>query len=475
MSFDEKYFKSREFKELLNNYETAKKEGSNSLMDADDLVKIADYYNMVEEYDRAEDVVEYALQLYPHATLPNVFMARQSLQEGLFQEAEDYAEAIEDKDDPDYHYLVAEIKIASEKLEEAEEYLRDYAKTVDADEYEDFVRDCANLYIDYGQSELAYQWLSRAKGDDSNDYMELMGRTLFQLEKFEEAEQWFNKLIDNDPYSTKFWNALASAQFMNGEYDDSITSSEYTLAINPKDKQALSNKANGLMRLGNYDEALKFYQRYSKVEPKDGVELYHQGVCLMNLEKVKKASKVFEQALQYWNGDVNLKATIYQELAFCYDALNQLPKALEMLDKMEDLPCNHSDMMILRGHLQLGNGLLEDALQSFHNAYVMSDNDYHILIRVIASLYDNDYPNTCYKMNLLYYKRMKEANLEIKEGYSYMVLCCYELEKEEEFLKYLQLACEKNPEEARSVLGFMFPDDMEVKDYYCYMQQLIKE
>ncbi len=475
MSYDEEYFNSEEFKELLNSYETAMKEGNNPLMDADDLVDIADYYNMIGEYDQAEDVVEYALELYPHATLPNVFMARLSLQDGCFDEAEDYAEAIEDKDDPDYHYLIAEIKIAMGQVKEADRYLLDYGKTVDDDEYEDFVRDCANLFIDYGQKEKAFQWIMRAKGDDGQDFQELMARTQFQLGKYKEAAQLFNELIDKNPYSTKYWNALAAAQFMNEEYNDCITSCEYALAIDPKDTQALSNKANGLARLGNYEEALKFYQRYAEQEPKDAVGLFHQGACLMNMGKAEEASKILEQALKYTQGDRNLEASIYQELAFCYGALKDLPKALEMLDKTEELPCDHTDMLVVRGHIQLENDQQDDAQKSFTKAIKMSDNAPHVLLRIIVSLYDNHYVHACYEILKKFFSLMKGQEQENKDGYAYMALCCYELNKGKEFLKYLKMVCEKNPKEARLVLGFMFPEGMEVKDYYIYMQQLIKQ
>ena len=46
MPFDEEYFASDEFQELLNSYETSEASGDTMFLDADDLVDIADYYNM---------------------------------------------------------------------------------------------------------------------------------------------------------------------------------------------------------------------------------------------------------------------------------------------------------------------------------------------------------------------------------------------------------------------------------------------
>ena len=398
MNIDEEYFKSEEFRDILERYEASINAGSTPFMDADDLVDIADYYSWQEDDDRAEEAIRYALELYPASTLPNVFMARRALAQDDIAEAEMYADAIENHDDPDYHYLVAEIKIAAGDIEEADEYLREYGKGVDADEYEDYVRDCANLYIDYNQSEKAYEWMLRSRGDESDDFKELMARTLFGLGKYEDSERIFNELIDQHPYSKQYWTALASAQFMNEDYSNAITSSEYAIAIDPKDPDAVSQKASGLFRLGNYEEALKYFKMYSELEPDDEFGLLHQGVCLVNMNRNDEALPLLRMALAVAPKDSPLMASIYQELAFCYGAKHQVKQALEMLDKTETLPCDHTDMLVVRGHILLENDQINKAEEAFKMAIMKSDNSPAIMLRIIVSLYDNRYTQACYQM-----------------------------------------------------------------------------
>ena len=200
MQIDEEYFKTEDFRELLDSYEASINAGTTPFMDADDLVDIADYYSFYGDMEKAEEAIDCALQLYPHATLPNVFKARQALADNDFAKAREFAEVIESRDDPDYHYLQAEILIAEGRTAEADRYLRDYGMTVDADEYEDFIRDCANLYIDYGISDKAYEWMMRSRGDDSDDFKELMARTLFGLGKYKDSERLWGELIDRNPF-----------------------------------------------------------------------------------------------------------------------------------------------------------------------------------------------------------------------------------------------------------------------------------
>ena len=73
MQVNEEYFDTDDFRELLESYETSIEAGHPVFMDADDLVDIADYYNAHDDYDKAVEVIDYALELYPRATLPNVF------------------------------------------------------------------------------------------------------------------------------------------------------------------------------------------------------------------------------------------------------------------------------------------------------------------------------------------------------------------------------------------------------------------
>jgi tetratricopeptide (TPR) repeat protein len=300
-----------------------------------------------------------------------------------------------------------------------------------------------------------------------------MARTLLGLGKFKESQILLNKLLDKDPYCKEYWNALATSQLMSEEYHDAITSSEYALAIDPKDTEALANKANGLANLSNFEEALKYYQRYIEIEPDNAYILFQSGACLVNLGRNEEALDVLLKALSLTPEGAEQLPILYQELAFCYNALKQFDKAMEMLDKTKDLDCDHVDVMVTRGHLQLGNGNVKAAQKSFIQAIADSESDPYVILRIAISLYDNAYIQACYDMFMKLFTVIWKNHPEFTEGYSFMALCCYELNKPDEFLKYLKLACEKDPLEVKNTLAFLFPEEMEVKEYYRYMKELI--
>lgn len=469
MPVNEEYFNSEDFQELLNSYEASMNDGIQPFMDADSLVDIADYYNMHGKTDEALSVIEYALELYPYATLPNVFMARHALMQNDFKQAREYASHIEERDDPDYHYLQAEILIAEGRTDEADRYLRDYGMTVAADEYEDFIKDCANLYVDYSISDKAYEWMMRSKGDDSNDFKELMARTLFGLERYKESERIFNELIDTDPYAARYWKALAGVQLMTEDYGNAMTSSEYAIAIDPSDPESVLCKAHALLHLNNYEEAEKYFRRYIESVPNDESILFNQGLCLICMEKYEEALQVLQQAEQLGTSDQLLLTTIYQEQAICYSSMKQPQEAIKMLDKAIPITDDQDSLQFFKGHILLENGLLQEAIKEWNEVITRSNSSPAIMMRIAGSLYDNHYVEACYILLKQFCETHENDDAYSSESYSYLALCCHDLGYQEEFLKHLHKAVECDHKVVKSVLGFLFPPDTDVNDYYNYM------
>lgn len=475
MPFDENYFNSKEFREILNSYEASIKVGEHAFMDADDLVDIADYYNHEDRTEDANEVIDYALLLYPGSTLPNVFKARQALMNEDYEAARDYSDCIENQDDPDYHYLQAEMLIAEHRIEEADRYLHDYEERIDADEYQDFIKDCANLFFDYGENEKAYEWLMRSRGDDSEDFKELMGNLLIRIEQYEEAETYFKELIDRNPYSYTYWKTLAGIQLIREDYPNAITSSEYAIAINPTDPDALLTKATALLNTENYKEAEVFYRRYTQSKPDDEAGFFYTGVCLVNQGKCQEALEALLQAEETGGPDSYISTLIYRELAFCYSSLKQPRKALAQLDKIEKQSDDPNMLSVIKGHILLENGQPDEAEKIWHEAMINSKCSPDVMLRIVVSLYDNRYVEACYEMLKRICDYYKDDEATLGQIYSYMVLCTHDLGLHEEFLHYLKLAVEKYPKEARSVLSYLFPAGEGVSDYYNFTNNKINK
>jgi len=472
MTDDTAYFESEGFKKILRQYEDSVKSGHPAYMDADDLADIADYYHYEGRLDDATDAIELALQFNPDAIGPLLYKAREALSYGNFEVARDYAERIRIIDNTEYLYLIGEILICEGKIDEADELFRKQFMELPPDEQMDYVYDIANLYAEYNDYNKSLEWMARSQGDDSDDFKELMARTLFGIGKYEDSSRLFNELLDRNPYSKVYWNALASAQFMSEDYSASITSSEYAIAIDPNDAESLLTKANGLYHLENFEEALSYFEKYSEKNSTDAFGYLHQGTCLINLGKFDEAINRLLIAEDNASEDSQYLPEIYQELAFAYSELKLPEIALRYIDKTKHLDCDHIDMEVIRGHILVANKRLKEAEDVFKNVIKNSGNTPKTMLRVMVSLYDNRYVTASYKLFKKFFNFVDE---DWNEGYSYMALCCWDIKHYDEFLDYLKKAVEKNPKEAKMVLGHLFPSGMKVSEYQQFIEDSLKE
>ncbi len=471
-SSDEEYYDTEEFREVLEDYENMVASGSTRYMDPDELADIADYYHMNGRYDEADAAIVRALEISPGAIAPLTYRIHEALESGNTALARQWLDSIVDKDEPDYVYDTAEIMLTEGQNDECERYLRQELTKVPSFEYQDYVVDVARIYSDYGMDEKALEWLARAKQEDTPEFQELMGRVLMGVGQYEKCKDVFTKLIDADPFAAKYWNALASAQYLEGDYSGAIQSSEYAIAIDPENYDGLLVKANSLFQLCNYEGALDFYRRYQRLMPDDEGGMLQQGICLINLERLQEAIDIMEKGIKVAPRDSQYLCELYRELAFAYNETGQTEKAMNSLDMTDNLNCDHVQVMIVKGHLLLSAGKKADAMALFSQALKESTTPRQTLLRIIVSIYDNHFANMAYTMFNMYFAMDEDSEEDesLPEGYAYMALCCYDLKKYDEFLGYLKKACEMNPLECKRVMGYIFPENVAPEDYYEYIK-----
>jgi len=468
----DEYYDSEEFRELLATYERAIKAGQPVFMDADELSEIADYYQMTGSMEQANDAINLALSLSPGAVAPLTYKIHEALYEGDIEQAEQLLSQIVEKDAPDYTYCQGEILLTKGLVKEADNFFFNVSKTVPPDEYQDYVVDVAAIFNEYDYNEKAMEWMERGQQEESSDYKELMARTLFGVGKYEDSERIFNELIDRNPFSIHYWKALASAQFMNEEFDESVTSSEYAIAIDPNDPESVISKAHGLFRLENYEEAEKYFARYNELVPDDCEGLTQQAICLMNQEKPANALVLLKHAQELLPKQSTQMTDVLYEMAFAYSDMGELDRAIDCMDQTEEIDCDHIQTKVIKGHILLNAGKLDEAEDVYKQAIMQSDTPHQTLLRIIVSLYDNHYIEGAYKLFKRFFTMIPD---NWTEGFAYMALCCYDMKKHDEFLEYLQKACTINPSEARMVLHHLFPKGLKPEDYYSYIKEKLKK
>jgi len=133
----------------------------------------------------------------------------------------------------------------------------------------------------------------------SKDELNKIGLELINEQKYLEAIEYFNKILEIDPH----------------------------------DKLALSNKGATLTKLGNHEEALEYFNKALEIYPQDIEILSNKGATLASLGKMNEALKIAEEILEIDPNNVKIllaQAIIFSNLERFTDANNTYKKILEI-------------------------------------------------------------------------------------------------------------------------------------------------
>ncbi|MBR6980519.1 MAG: tetratricopeptide repeat protein [Prevotella sp.] len=462
------YYESKAFKQALAKYEEAVAQGATVYLDCDQLSDIAEYYQWTGDTSKALSTADYTLSLFEGATIPLALKARIALlNENNPEKAEQLTELIADKKDLDYFYIRAEILVATNRGEEADLFLESNMEGLDDLDRLDLVLDAAILFIDYEYVDLAKKWLEKSDETDEADYREVEGRIKFYEGDYKACECIFNQLIDKNPYNSYYWVVLASAQLAQNHLSDAITSSEYAIAINPKEEDALLYKGQALVRLKNYEEALEYFEKVSQVRSSNVEGYLNSANCLFILNRYDEGlvalRKAETRAKRHYPDRLS---EIYQEEALAYSHLGEKERALACLETMEQqVETDPYELMVTRAHIYCENDDLPQAQLLYKQAVVESRYQPSVMLRVAVSLYDNNFLQVAY--NILC--ALDPADQEkLPQAHAYMAACAHDLGLDEAFIAHLGKAVELSPSASLTVLSPLFPEGMEPQEYVKY-------
>lgn len=468
------YYKSKEFLDILAQYEAMRDQGVGGFLDASDYADVAEYYLMQNDKQHAKQAATEGVSIFPDALPPLAVLARIELNNGHFDEANDIIERAEDKTELEYHYVKAELLVAMGDSLGADRYLSNIETEEDPD---DVALDACAIFIDHNDFNWARKWLDKVKDRTKQDVQDFEAHILTGLGEFEEGEKKVNELLDEDPYSTEHWNHLAGVQYMRGDYNASIESSDFTLAIDANNAEALLNKANAFYSLKNYEKAITFYERFLELMPDNETGLYYYGVSLAITRQLEKSVVVLKKALSVIlagvkEGDSRCKDLLIDalhELTYDLSELKQYDEAHKCLDHAisviiseEDLRLQCSDLYLCKAKLCFLQGDGDGAIDAFESARQVYDEP-ETFVRMTAVLYECGYPDRAY--DILGAQLFSEEGRTWRTGHAYLARYAYELGQLEVFKMLVPIALERNPIEMSNLLSDLFPPGTQLKDY----------
>jgi len=466
-----KYYQSRHFLRLLHRYEKAISEGLTPYMEADELTDIAEYYMTGKQDAKANQAIQAAIDMHPDSVDPQIFLARQRMFYGKLDEARSIIDGITEQDDCEVIYLKAELLIKEGNPDKASDFLFEQMSQMQ-DSLDTYLYDCVSIFMDYDQWELAQDWLEQLKAAYPNHpRMPIMDAEIkMGLDNYENAYTLLKDIIEEEPYNSEAWNLLAETCVALEKYAEAIEASDYAIAINPQDSNALLMKANAYMQDGEMSEAIEHYKKYLVHQPDDLSVQISLGMCLSSEERYKEAIseliKAEKNAIEQNEKNAEL-CQICQMIAYAQSRLNKFTEAHTYMQKAWEY-CDTNGRWrcgLTQGDIYLQAGNTQMAEECFTYALRKSDSKSETLFNIAISYSNAGYNDVA--IDLFEDVWSICGTEEGKFVVPYIANCYLNKNDMEKFLAFLKIA----PSCDRDATIYLFRNrypDIAPEDYYAY-------
>lgn len=229
MSNDKGFFQSVEFRNLQNKYEQMRHNGTSSYFDISELSDLLSYYITNNNLNEGEEVYNLALQLHPVCDETVRMKARLLLAQGYPENALQATSAL--GNDNESLLLKADIHLALKQYKEsriaARKVLHNNSIT------EDIAYDALEILLDCGFAQEVQEYATEGLKDNPGNttLLEVLAEAYIEQQKTDLAIKIYNGLLDENPYSTFYWEQLGHIYYMIGRYGKALECFEYELTI----------------------------------------------------------------------------------------------------------------------------------------------------------------------------------------------------------------------------------------------------
>lgn len=483
------YFKSEEFKKILEKYEASEEQGKTCYFDAEDFEDIADHYLFQDRPEDAVAAIRHGLSLHHDdedllSTLSGAYIYMHK-----YAEAREIIETL-DPDEGNVMYQRAQLAYALDHdIERAEEIFTDWIEHEEKscahsseEERGDILRD-AYVHIitsfvelkdeDYDE-ELTKRWMEEyyARFAPLGSYdSDLALADLARNENMADmVEKIYTSILEYDPYINYGWVVLSTAQLMNNHIHEALDSLEFALALEPDNEDAILNKAHALYTLGQRDQALPLFEKFL-AEIDDPNQYLPYAICLIGANREQDAlaylAKADENILLYIDNKEYF-AEINFELAEAYLSISELEKSLNCIQRTLSLFPNDKDTLLLKGTVHLVKQEFEDCFNAFQKSINFSEDKVMTICDVAIRFIWNNQCDIALQL-LETTEKFKNSFASYRVVSGYLAYAYLQMEDLENGLEYLKVACKECPDALERIFASKMPPTVRPEDYYDWL------
>ncbi len=297
MNYDKGYFESSEFRELLARYEKSIKLGIGSYFGIDEFVDLLSYYLSVDKSEEAAAVLDTARHLHPTAP-ENIKMGiKLLLYNGEPEKALALFNELKFVDEIEMLTIKAEIMVALRNFKQAHDIaIEMLQKSVPGQES---VYEGLEILLDCGFALDALDICETAikAAPQQISLYEVKAECLIELQRINEAVKIYNELLDNNSYSTFYWEQLGHIYYMVKKYGKSLECFEYESAINEEIEYAHMMQAYCYYYLRDYRMAKELFGTLARKYSDTVTPVFYIALCHYHEGAYEDAINAFDIAI----------------------------------------------------------------------------------------------------------------------------------------------------------------------------------
>lgn len=289
MGNDKEFYDSQEFRKKLEKYEQMVAQGLCSYFETEDLLDILSFYIYNDKMENAKDVYTHAKRIHPGSTDVVKMNIRLLLAQGKTFEALHKFEKIKYIEDDDNMLLKAEIMLSLKRFKETRSIARGILKRNEITD--DISYEAMELLLDCGAAQEVLEITTQAllEHPGNRGILEIRAESLMELQKTDEAIYIYNKLLDNTPYSTFYWEQLGRIYYMTERYGKALECFEYESTVDDSNDYARMMQAYCYYHLCCYDKAHDIFIEFADKYPGNIMPRFYIALILTVKQQLTEA------------------------------------------------------------------------------------------------------------------------------------------------------------------------------------------
>ncbi|MEH1803845.1 tetratricopeptide repeat protein [Nostoc sp.] len=211
------------------------------------------------------------------------------------------------------------------------------------------------------------------------------GKTLNKLRKYKEALVAYDKAIQIQPDYLDAWIGRGTVLGNLQRYQEAIASFDKALELKNDNSEVWNAKGEAFSNLNQYDQAIKSYEKAIELKPDNYEAWYKKGLALQN-------SRQYEEAIAAYQKVVDLKPDYEQAWYNLGNALVNLKRyqdAFAAYDKSVQYQPDYYQAWLSRGNILLNLQRYPEAIESFNQVIKYNPRSYQAWYNLGWSLHQN--------------------------------------------------------------------------------------